>query len=119
MDREKESGFETEFHFVYSGHGRLLPGREGAVMLQDGELTRSDLYAEVVSRSPADFNHVIIDACNAYFMIHPGGGGADWKDDRSGVQRLEVQRFFAAQHLAKYPNTGVVLSSTTEAETHE
>ena len=115
----KEQGFETEFYFLYSGHGVLLSGQEGAITLQDGQLKRSDLYAMLIEKSPADFNHLVIDACNAYFMVHRRGEGGDWRDDSSGRQRTEVQAFFEDQDLSRHPNTGVVLSTTTEAETHE
>ncbi len=111
-------GAETELYFIYSGHGRLLPGKEGAVTLEDGELTRADLYQLLLEKSPADFNHLIIDACDAYFMVHKRGDDG-WRDDSSGRQRHEVRRFFDDQDLARFPSTGVILSTATEAETHE
>ncbi|RJO70461.1 MAG: caspase family protein [Myxococcales bacterium] len=110
---------ETEFVLVYSGHGRLLPGKEGAVTLQDGMLTRTDLYEQVLKKSPASFNHLLIDACNAYFLVQRRGEEEGWKPDKSGVQREEAAAFFAEQDLANYPQTGVVLSTSSEAEAHE
>jgi hypothetical protein len=122
IERARDMGKETEFYFLYSGHGRLLPGREGAVTLQDGELTRSDLYAMVIEKSPADFNHLIIDACNSYYLVNPRGEAeatGEWKDDRSGQVRDEVAGFFSRQQLDSHPQTGVILSTSSEAETHE
>jgi hypothetical protein len=119
IETDRANGLETELFFVYSGHGRLLPGVEGAITLSDQELTRANLYTMLLEKSPADFNHLIIDACNAYFMVHRRGESPAWQDDSSGRQRNEVAAFFSDQDLSGHPNTGVLLSTTTEAETHE
>jgi len=116
----RRQGHETELFFVYSGHGRLLPGKEGAITLQDRMLSRSDLYRMVISRSPADYNHLIIDACNAYYLLNTRGEASGWRPDKTGRPRAAaVAAFFEAEDLSRYPNTGVILSTSSEAETHE
>ena len=120
MENSKNAGFETEFFFVYSGHGRLSPDGEGRVALLDGELSRSDLYQEVLEKSPADYNHLIIDACSAYYFVHSKGEEETVKEDRTGrIRREEINDFFDTDQLSKFPNTGVVLSTSNEAQTHE
>jgi hypothetical protein len=117
MGRERDAGREPVFYFVYSGHGDVGENREGYVNLLDDRFTRSDLYREVIAASPAAFNHVIIDACNSYFMVSSRGG---WRNDRVGVSDDDLlSAYVAQQDLASYPNTGVVLSTSSAQETHE
>src|SRR5690606_36428919 len=68
-----ERGEQTTFYFVYAGHGSLGPNREGYLHLLDGKLRRRDLYAKLLKPSPATWNHLIIDACNAYFVVEKRG----------------------------------------------
>jgi hypothetical protein len=88
--------------------------REAYVHLLDGRFSRSDLYREVIARSPAQVNHVIIDACNSYFLINRRGGRAG----RASVEQA-LRSFLASESLDRYPNTGVVLSTASSGETHE
>jgi hypothetical protein len=113
--RAAPAGSETIFYFVYSGHGGLGPNREGYLNLLDGRFGRSDLYREVIGPSPATWNHIIIDACHAYFLVAKKGGEPDRAE---GVASL-LHTFFRSEDLASYPNTGVILASTSTAETHE
>ena len=110
----KAAGVRTVFYFIYSGHGDVRDG-VGFVHLLDAPLSRQDLYAEVIEASPADVNHVVIDACNAYFMVASRGKGAKAAGDYAGLVRTLVSR----ESLDAHPNTGVVLATTTAAEVHE
>ncbi len=112
----KKRGYTSEFYLVYSGHGTLLPGKEGAVTLDRGVLTRSDLFKKVLKRVGADYSHVIVDACNAYYLVHSKG---EWKEDRGEKLEKPVEEFFSDEDLENYPGLGVVLSTSSEAETHE
>ena len=56
----KRTGARTELTFYYSGHGDVIDG-EGFVVLEGGRLTRTTLLEQIVARSPADINHIIID----------------------------------------------------------
>ena len=117
MEVAKKNGYETDFLFIYAGHGVLLSGNVGAITLLDGMLTRDFFYSNLIGKSPADFNHIIIDACNAYYFVNQRG---QWKDQSSGkVRKEKIENFFSSQELSKYPGTGVILSTSSEKETHE
>ena len=109
------SGAETHFVFIYSGHGGLGPNQEGYITLLDRKLTRSNFYREIVRQSPATYNHLIIDACNAYYFVNKRGDRGT-KDGNFGEA---VQDFLHSEELGSYPNTGVILAASGESETHE
>jgi len=113
----RAAGQRTAFYFVYSGHGDVGPGLEGFLALGNDRLTRGELFREVIARSPADYNHVVIDACNAYFMVKQRGAYAD--DEAPAGFSEQVAGFLAAGDLRSYPNTGVVVSTSAQAESHE
>jgi hypothetical protein len=104
----------THFMFIYSGHGDIGPNREGYINLLDAKFYRSDLFHEVIAKSPATYNHVILDACRAYYMVNKRG-----KSDKKGDYSKQVQGFLSAEELSRYPNTGVILAASSESETHE
>ena len=84
IEAAKASGERTAFYFVYSGHGDVAHG-EGFVALEDDRLTRTMLFEEILSASPADENHVIIDACRSYFLVfEKGPGGRRRRSRRCG-----------------------------------
>lgn len=108
----------TEFVFVFTGHGKVDDAGTGRLVLADGPLSREELFAEVIDASPADFNHVIIDACNAYYLVMARGA---WKDDRGGpAARDALQAYLESPDtLSRRPTTGVILSTAGTAEVHE
>ncbi|HEY3357975.1 MAG TPA: caspase family protein [Polyangia bacterium] len=110
MRRARQAGRRTVLYFYFAGHGQVGADREGYLFLHDSRLTRSDLFREVIARSPADVNHVLIDACNAYYVVRSRGDGAPARAVRS---------FLAAESLTRYPGTGVIVSTNSAAETHE
>ncbi len=115
MKADEAQGHQTELYLIYSGHGYVDEHGEGNLGLQDGTFTRSELYDRVLARSPATVNHVIIDACDAYFFVQSRGSDAD-------VEALLSQRareFLDRQTLARFPNTGAILSTASAAESHE
>lgn len=115
IEKDQAAGLRTVLYFVYVGHGSVGADGEGAMHLADGRLTRSDLYQQVISRSPATMNHLIIDACNAYLMIARRGEGE--RDD--AVIDDAVASFLGKEGLARYPNVGVLASTSQAAEVHE
>lgn len=110
------AGHEVVFYFVLVGHGDVGAGGEGYVSLLDAPFTRTDLFQKVLARSPATTNHIIVDACHSYFMVHRRGGSAD---DAGPSRRQAVQSFLAGEDLGRYPNTGVLLSTSAARESHE
>ncbi len=111
---DAQAGRKVVFYFVFSGHGDVK-GQEGYVHLLDGPWTRSDLFAQVLAPSPATFNHVVIDACHAYYMVAGRGGQAR----PTGDFAMLVRDFVGNERLAAFPNTGVMLSTSRAAEVHE
>lgn len=108
-------GDETSFYFVYSGHGNLGRGNEGQLFLHNGKLSRGDLMRDIVGKSPATFNHLIIDACHSYFMVEPKGGKGPTRPSFAEV----LQSYIDRERLSAHPNTGVIVSTSSRAEVHE
>lgn len=101
-------GHGAELMFFYSGHGDVEDG-EGFLALEDARLTRTKLY-DVLAKAGADRNHVVIDACKSYFMAYERGPGG------------KHVRFAGAVHAAvpaRLRNTGFVLSTSSDRESHE
>lgn len=106
----RAAGQRAVFYFWYAGHGDIIDG-EGAVALEDGLLRRSQLWGEVVATPQADLNHVIVDACRAYFVVFDRGRSVP----REPIRQLAVSAIPEA--LAR--RTGVVLSTTGGEQTFE
>ncbi len=114
MAQDKASGLEPELYFVFTGHGKRGPAGEGQVFLLDGAFTRADLYRDVISRSPASFLHLIVDACDSYFLVNARGALPV-----APAQKVAVARHLETRELERYPNVGVVLSTSSVKESHE
>jgi hypothetical protein len=112
MQHAKDRGEPIELYLFFSGHGGVA-NAQGQVLLEDAPLARSEL-ADLLRRSPADRNHVFIDACSSYFMAFAQRKG-------EGAQSREPYRgHFPLQQLpADLPNTGFVLSTASERDSHE
>ena len=102
----------------YAGHGDVGPDGQGFLTLASGdELTRSDLFGKLLGASPADHNHVIVDACRSEQFVLSRG---EWKSDRGPADYGEsVREYLDDNHLGAHPNTGVVLAHSADQETHE
>jgi hypothetical protein len=116
METERAAGRKVIFYFVFSGHGDVDERGEGYVHLLDAPFYRSELFSDVIEASPASVNHVVIDACHAYFLVAGRGGpqavpAGDFGD--------LVRSLVARERLDAHPNTGVVLSTASVAEVHE
>lgn len=114
IKRDSDAGHDTVFYFVLVGHGTISDGGEGTVALLDGAFSRTDMFHEVLAKSPATTNHVIVDACNAYYLVHRRGG-----DAKKAPRKDAVAAFMQREDLERYPNTGLVLSTSSEKDTHE
>jgi hypothetical protein len=110
MSELKAMGRKVEFLFAYSGHGDVEHG-EGYIVLEDGRLTRSDLYDKILAESPADRNHVIVDACKSYFLVFEKGPG--------GERQKYTQHFVDKDGGRRLGNTGFLLSTSSGQNSHE
>ncbi|HKO51164.1 MAG TPA: caspase family protein [Polyangiaceae bacterium] len=109
MRARSARGEKTELLLFYSGHGDAEHG-EGYVVLEDQHLTRSRLFA-LLSRSPATSNHVFVDACKSYFLIYAKGPG--------GRRSAYSPAFVEGAVPGLLANTGFVLSTSSERDSHE
>ncbi|MHC4836703.1 MAG: caspase family protein [Planctomycetota bacterium] len=124
VEARRAAGRTTELYFVFAGHADLGPNGEGRMHLHDGTLARSEFVAAVIGVSPADFNHVIIDACHAEALVYRRGGGdragaAEPDDFEPGAYTALVESYLGGASLDRHANTGVLLSSSARQEAHE
>lgn len=111
VKRARKSGWRPRFYLIYSGHGDVK-NNQGYLALADGRFTSRDLERLVLARSEALTNHVIVDACRSYFLVH---------DKRAGGKRRRAARgFHRSRNLARrFPNTGFLLSTSSAEASHE
>ncbi|MCA9695021.1 MAG: caspase family protein, partial [Myxococcales bacterium] len=119
MEQAKAAGARVEYLIYYSGHGDVGPDGQGYLTLAGGQqLTRHDLFVELLGTSPADHNHIIVDACRSEEFVLSRGDG--WRPDRTETDySRDVQAYLDRRHLGHFPNTGVVLASSVDQQTHE
>ena len=113
IEAARDRGQRTELFFVFVGHGSALESGEGVMHFLDGGFTRSDLFQEVVARSPADTNHIVVDACNAFLFVAGRGDESKASIDRA------VDQYLARETMQRHPNTGFLLSTSSSTEVHE
>jgi hypothetical protein len=115
LRQEKERGRSTELVFAFAGHGDVDDGGQGFVVFEDGAFTRTDLARQVLAPSPADINHVVVDACSSYFFVKSRGDGD------AGVpltpQLLNALEDPMTPGLAA--KTGLLVSTSQAVEVHE
>jgi hypothetical protein len=114
MEEDRARGASPVLYFVFSGHGKRGPAGEGTVNLLDGSFTRTDLYEQVIAPSRASFLHLIVDACDSYFLVHSRGALPV-----GPTQARAVKGLLSTRQLSRYPHVGAVLSTTREQESHE
>ncbi|MFV8750625.1 caspase family protein [Nannocystaceae bacterium ST9] len=118
MQAAIDDGREVELLIYYAGHGDVGPDGQGFLNLAKGDtLTRADLFTSLLGSSPADHNHVIVDACRSEQFVLSRG---EWKADRGPDDYGEsVREYLDGNQLSAYPNTGVVLAHSVDQQTHE
>jgi len=112
------SGKKTELVFYFAGHGDVSSSGEGFLVLDDGALTKSELARQVVEASPADVNHVLLDACASFHMVARGDETAEGVVPLSPAHLtlLDAER---AKADAAWRRTGVLVSTSDDASVHE
>ena len=105
---ERARGREVDFYFVYAGHGDVDRG-QGFVELADGRFTGEELE-QLLKTFPAKRKHVIVDACNSFFLVNAR---------RPGGKRFATPRDAAARLSTELADVGVFLSTTSEADVYE
>ncbi|RYZ40146.1 MAG: hypothetical protein EOO71_17220 [Myxococcaceae bacterium] len=114
MAQDRARGQVPVLSFVFVGHGKRGAAGEGTVSLLDGPLTRTELFSRVLAPSKASFIQLIVDACDSYFFVHSRGSlpvGPAYADAVKGL--------LGGRELERFPQVGVVLSTSSEQESHE
>jgi hypothetical protein len=105
----RRQGRRTHFYFVYAGHGDVELGK-GYLDLEDGRLDAAFLERQVVEAVGADVQHLVLDACNSFFVVNPR---------KPGGRRWATPRDLALGFARRHPGVGLFLSTNTEAEVYE
>jgi hypothetical protein len=101
------AGDDVVVYFLFSGHGNYDAEGRGYLHLEDGRLTTRDLFYHLIGRSEKFHLVLLVDACNAAFLVKSRGAS----DRRpAGQPTLELE---------KYGNVGVILSSSSIGEVKE
>jgi hypothetical protein len=116
----QSEGSETRLFLVFVGHGVLGEDRMGSLVLEGGALTRDELVAHlaVPGGGLTHRTHLIIDACNAWFMVHDRGTRLKpWRNDRSSPSDpAQTEQFLRG----RVPDgLGLVLATSGAQQSHE
>jgi hypothetical protein len=110
MREARAAGARAVFYFVFAGHGDVHEG-EGYLSVADGRFFRHELEQRILAVSPADTNHVVIDACRSFFFAFDRGPG--------GSRRPWQEPYFDAGAAGRFRNTGFILASSSGGAAHE
>lgn len=111
---DRAAGEEPVLFFVYSGHGQRGAAGEGTISLLGEPFTRTDLFERVLAPTEASFVHLIIDACDSYYLVNTRG----LLPTEAGQGQV-VARYLDGRSLARFPHVGAVLSTARQRESHE
>lgn len=109
VKRANQRGLDAVLYFVYAGHGNVEKNR-GYITLEDERLFGPDLQKRVLKKVGAKHNHLIVDACYSFFLAYGRGAGG---------QRRQLEGFGGLGTLGDDPNLGLLLSTSSAAESHE
>jgi hypothetical protein len=120
LRQDKARGRETELVFAFAGHGDVDDSGRGFVVMADGPFFREDLQTQVVAGSPADLNHIVVDACASYFFVKSrGGDGTDGVALTPKLLDVLATDGKVTPTAADQARTGVLVSTSSAQETHE
>ncbi|MDP1825123.1 MAG: caspase family protein [Archangium sp.] len=114
MKVDRAAGRTPVFFFVFTGHGQRGEAGEGSIALLGEQFTRSELFGQVLQPIQASTTHLIIDACDSYFFVNQRGSLPT-----AAPQAMAVAQFLEERSLDKFPDVGVVLSTSSQQESHE
>ncbi len=114
MKADRLEGKQPVFFFIFTGHGQRGEAGEGSIALLGEQFTRSELFSQVLKPIQASTTHLIIDACDSYFFVNQRGSLPV-----AAGQAVAVAQFLEERSLDKFPDVGVVLSTSSQQESHE
>lgn len=113
--RDAAQGHQSVVWVFFSGHGSWSHGQGPGLALSDGAITREFLYDRILARVPATYVHLLVDACHAESVVRPRGSHAEVVALPPEVTNAALLR----ATLARFPNVGAILGSSSDAQTHE
>lgn len=116
---QKKLGRSTELVFAFAGHGDVTDAGEGYIVFADGPFTRTDLETQVLEPSPADTNHVVVDACSSYFMVQARGSSSGESGKVPLTPKLLDVLQARSRAAALRARTGVIVSTSSATDVHE
>jgi hypothetical protein len=114
MKADRARGDTPVFFFIFTGHGKRGAAGEGSISLLGEAFTRTELFNQLLAPLQASTTHLIIDACDSYFFVNQRGGVP-----MAPSQAAVVSQFLEERTLAKFPDVGVILSTSSQQESHE
>jgi hypothetical protein len=115
IELDHRNGDTTAVFIFYSGHGSLAENGAPALALLDFDLDREFLYDEILGQLPADYVHLLIDACHAEGVVRP----RDTEATRVAVSPADAQAVLVRSTLARFPRVGAIVAASTDTEAHE
>src|SRR5690606_11272546 len=121
MAADRASGDEPVFYLAFSGHGARSGDGEAYLALVGGALTQDVLYDEILASLPSRYSHVIVDACHAGGVVGVRGGFFDREveAETTPVVAADVMGLARSERLARFPQVGVLVATTSGQEAHE
>lgn len=121
IEASRRQGAKTVLHVIFAGHGEIDESakKKAYFSLLDERWSQRDMIEKVIAPQWADYTHLIVDACNAFFLVH---GRGSWQNDQVEDQNYTeaVQRYMSlTASLSRYPRTGILLSTAGAQEVHE
>ncbi len=115
IERDRARGDQSVVWLFFSGHGSASYRGEPALALSDGAMSREYLYQHVLSRLPATYVHLLVDACHAESIVRPRDSNAEVVS----VSPEAANALLVRSTLAGFPNVGAILVSSRNAQAHE
>ncbi len=115
LEGARARGDTSVVYVFFSGHGSIVEGKEPALALLDGGISRQLLYDEILSRLPADYVHVFVDACHAEAVVRP----RDTQAAAVPIKGPDADAFLARTTLARFPHVGAIVAASSDTQAHE
>jgi hypothetical protein len=115
IERNRRDGDSSVLFIFFSGHGSMIEGETPALALLDGGISQKILYDEILAQLPADYVHVLVDACHAEAVVRP----RDTEAQTVRVTPAESNAFLVGSTLARFPHVGAIVAAATDARSHE
>src|SRR4051794_30549389 len=114
MEQRRREGHINVLFLYFSGHGEVVSGKSPALALLDGGISQQLLYEEILQRLPADYVHLLVDACHAEAIVRP----RDLESEPVAVSPAEAQKFLVHSTLARFPHVGAIVAAASDSKAH-